>query len=141
MQTAGLKGARLSPQQLRLWPWLQEQSGYRVQCALEIKGDLELGVLQQALQHVVDRCEILRTTFTHVPGMELPMQTISQQIAISCLLIDIERLNPAAQRPFLEGTWHDLWQRPFDLEHGPLLHAQILRLSSQLHMLILSLHP
>jgi len=140
MQTIELKGARLSPQQSRLWHWAQDQSWYRVQCALEITGDFEPGALQQALQHVVEHHAILHTTFIPVPGIELPMQAIGKQNKILCPLIDLEQLNMVAQQASQEEHWHALLQRPFDLEYGPLLYAEVLRLSPQSHILMLSLH-
>ncbi len=140
MQTIGLKGAHLSPQQSRLWSWLQEQPQRRVQGALAIIGELEPAMLRLALQQVVDRYEILRTTFTHVPGMELPMQVIGKESKIACPLIDLEQLSTEAQKAAQEEYWHELFRRPFDLEHGPLLHTVMLRLSPQSHILIVSLH-
>jgi amino acid adenylation domain-containing protein len=140
MQTIGLKGAHLSQLQSRRWYWLQEQPQRRVQGALAITGELEPGILQQALQQVVDRHEILRTTFTHVPGMELPMQVIGKESKIACPLIDLEQLSPETQKAAQEEYWRELFLRPFDLEHGPLLYAVVLRLSPQSHILIVSLH-
>src|SRR5690242_8414354 len=140
MKTVDLKGARLSPQQSRLWHWLHEKPWYRVQCALEITGDIEEDIFQQALQHVVDHNEILRTTFTYVPGMEMPMQAIREYVEISCPVINIEQSIVKGSQAALEEHWHELLWRPFDLEHGPLFYAELLRLAPRSHVLMLSLH-
>ncbi|GHO80001.1 hypothetical protein KSD_77720 [Ktedonobacter sp. SOSP1-85] len=140
MQKTDKRGAHLSPQQARLWPWLQDKPWLRVQCALKITGDLNPRLLQQVLQHVCQRHEILRTTFERVPGMELPVQVIGEQLEVACPLISLEQLNATAQESALEEHWQDLLWRPFDLEIGPLLHTQLLRLAPQAHILLLSVH-
>ena len=140
MQTVGLKGAQLSPLQSRLWHWLQEKPWYRVQCALEVTGKVKPYVLEQALQRVVDRHEILRTTFTDVSVAGLPLQVINKHVTIACPLINVEQLDVTAQQASLEMHWREILQRPFDIEHGPLLNAELLRLAPQSHVLILSLH-
>ncbi|HEY9300096.1 MAG TPA: condensation domain-containing protein, partial [Phormidium sp.] len=61
MQT--ITGFRLSPQQKYLWSLLQESPAYRAQCSLLIEGNLNQKTLKEALQAVINRHEILRTTF------------------------------------------------------------------------------
>ncbi|GHO70202.1 hypothetical protein KSC_090940 [Ktedonobacter sp. SOSP1-52] len=140
MQTIDVKGARLSPQQSRLWSWTQDKPWSRVQCAIEITGYFEPAVFQQALQYVVDRHEILRTAFVQVPGVELPMQAISSYSKVSCPLIDLQHISSKNQQIFQDEHWRALLQHPFDLEHGPLLYAEVLRLSPQSHILLLTVH-
>jgi amino acid adenylation domain-containing protein len=139
MQTKGLKGAHLSAQQLRLWRWGREKPWSRVQCALEITGALELDILRLALKQVISRYEILYTTFPHMPGMEQPMQVVGEPCNIPCPLVDLEQLNPQAQQVSQEEHWHDFLQYHFDLEKGPLLQVELLRLSARRHILMLRL--
>jgi amino acid adenylation domain-containing protein len=58
--------SRLTPQQLRLWTLQQAGAPGRSRCALRITGELDGARLWRALRAVVDRHELLRTTF--VPG-------------------------------------------------------------------------
>jgi amino acid adenylation domain-containing protein len=77
-----LQGLPLSPQQRRLWRLCPRASfhHYRSVCAVEITGDLDLGDLQAALDLVVRRHEILRTSFQALPGMSYPLQVIGEEL-------------------------------------------------------------
>jgi amino acid adenylation domain-containing protein len=90
-----LEGFRLSPQQKHLW-LLQnqlnepqrhkehkEETPYRVRFAISIEGKLDLTALKVALQKVVDRHEILRTSFHCLPGMTIPLQVIDDRYQLS----------------------------------------------------------
>src|ERR1051325_6146646 len=78
MQPNVLEGYRLSPQQRHLWMLLQLgwSVAFQTKCAVSIKGALDSGRLKTALENVVTRHEILRTTFQSLPGMIIPMQVI-----------------------------------------------------------------
>ena len=81
MQDASIEGFRLSPQQKRLWQ-LQEAGNnqpYRAHCAVLIEGNLNREILKSALQDVINRHEILRTTFRVLEGMNLPLQAIGDR--------------------------------------------------------------
>ena len=69
-----IEGYRLSPQQKHLW--LLGQSERSATCAVRIDGELSPDLLQQAIRQVVERFEILRTTFKLLPGMTIPVQII-----------------------------------------------------------------
>ena len=71
-----IQGYRLSPQQKHLWMQQQcEQCGpYRSCCAVRIDGKLDADVFKQALAHVINQHEILRTTFQLLPGMSVPVK-------------------------------------------------------------------
>lgn len=80
-QTTALQGFPLSPQQKRLWQLQSAASNspYCVETVIEIQGPLQLDRLRTALEQVVARHEILRTTFPTLPGMGLPLQVISDR--------------------------------------------------------------
>jgi hypothetical protein len=68
MQQA-IEGFQLSPQQKRLWQLQQidTHQPYYAQCTVMVSGDLNLDAFQRAVHHIVDRHEILRTTFQTLP--------------------------------------------------------------------------
>src|SRR4028119_1108627 len=73
------EGFRLSPQQKRLWQLQTSQNtAYRTQGIVLIEGPLQAARLLAALQQVVDRNEILRTTFHRRSGMALAVQVIAE---------------------------------------------------------------
>src|SRR6185312_3721340 len=139
MQPAAFKGFRLSLQQVRLWSWQRESQLYRALCAVRLEGKLDTGVFQQALQDVISRHANLRTIFHVVPGMEMPMQVVAARAEVSCPLICLEDLGEAEQAALLGERFAAAQQEPFDLEQGPLLRVELLRLSTQQHVLLLCL--
>ncbi|RUT04340.1 non-ribosomal peptide synthetase [Dulcicalothrix desertica PCC 7102] len=77
MQNQTLEGFRLSPQQQRLWSSQQNGYIYCSQLAILITGNLSEKLLKSALQKVINRHEIFRTTFHHRPGVKIPIQVIA----------------------------------------------------------------
>src|SRR5579885_1239273 len=139
MQSVALKGFHLSIQQARLWSWQREKLAYDTQCAVKLEGVLNTAIFQQALQRVVDRHAILRTIFQPLPGVEVPIQVILDHVAITCPLVSLEQLSHSEQEAFVDASFIRLQEHPFDLEHGPLLQCQLLRLSEQQHLVLLRL--
>ena len=73
-----IEGYRLSPQQQHLWLLQQGGAAYLSQCAVRLAGKLNRELLREALYRVVNRHEILRTTFQRPPGIKLPVQAIGE---------------------------------------------------------------
>jgi amino acid adenylation domain-containing protein/non-ribosomal peptide synthase protein (TIGR01720 family) len=115
-----IEGYRLSPQQKHLW--LLGQSERSATCAVRIDGELNPDLLEQAMRQVVERFEILRTTFKLLPGMTIPVQIISE-------------------RPDFEFHTHDehaLIERKIDYDQPPL-RADLISKAPDQHILIISL--
>ena len=73
-----VEGFALSPQQRRLWS-LQDPSDswpYTTRATVRISGRLDRAALRSALERVVARHEILRTTFFATESMSVPVQVI-----------------------------------------------------------------
>ena len=84
MQNEVAQGFRLSPQQKHLWRLRQASGGpYRSALALLVEGDVNGAALKQALRTVVERNEILRTTFEPVQGMSTAVQVIRPDAAVA----------------------------------------------------------
>lgn len=141
MQTEIIEGYRLSPQQKRLW-LLQKNPrtlDYSAQCAILIEGALNTESLRAALEDIVQRHEILRTTYQSLAGMEIPVQVIAESgisWESSHDLTDLDRLQQAAT---IEALLTEARKRSFDLGRGPLLRASLLMLSRERHLLLATL--
>ncbi len=130
---------RLSPQQRRLWRLQRDSLAYRAQCAVAIKGNLHAEVLTQAVEEVVGRHEILRTTFPLPSGMKVPFQAIADRGAPFWDKVDLTRLSPIEQAAEIESRLKEQRRAPFDFERGPLLRLALLALSTQKHALLVCL--
>jgi amino acid adenylation domain-containing protein len=131
---------RLSPQQERVWS--QQQDGtahsYRVQCDILLQGEVEAGRLLQGLQTVVDRHEILRTVFRRRAGVKFPFQVILDESRAGWQEFDWRQLGPETQDSRLRDLQQARAHANFDFEHGPLLQAEFVTLSSRRHLLALT---
>ncbi len=142
MKNEIIEGYRLSPQQKHLWSLQQFDSTqpYRAQCVILIEGNLDPKRLELALQNVVNRHEILRTTFRCLPGMTIPLQVITDSSTLPIHYHDLRDLDTQEQEVKSEALFNDeLLQRSLTLEDGISLYASLVILSPQKHYLILSL--
>ena len=122
----------LSYAQQRMWfLWqLDPASGaYNLPGAVRLTGVLSLPAMQQAFASLVARHETLRTVFQRQADERLAQVPIEPSLTVEHL--DFSAL-PAAER---EQAVNDAATRqsllPFDLEHGPLLRVQLLKLADQ----------
>jgi len=109
---------------------------YNESVSLHLSGALDIAALQTSLQALVDRHEILRATLSK-DGEELH---IAAQLELPCPLRDLSALSEAARQVDIDAALSEVVNQPFDLEHGPLVRTQLLRLASDRHLLIFTAH-
>ncbi|WP_425126192.1 amino acid adenylation domain-containing protein [Burkholderia gladioli] len=130
----------LSFAQQRLW-FLAQLDGvsatYHIPLALRLQGRLDTAAWQRALDTLLDRHEALRSVFVAVQGQPqvrlLPVGT-----ALPVTHHDL-RDAPDAQQ-LLHAISAQEAHTPFDLEHGPLIRARLVRLSEDEHAFLLTQH-
>src|SRR5690242_11685765 len=135
MQDKILEGFQLSPQQEYLWPLQHERSW--AQCAIMITGVLDKETLRNALQQLVQRYEILRTTFHRPHGLSTPFQVINEEC--EPLWRETDLSDSVSQTEQLEHAFAAQARESFDYENGPLMRASLFALSSERHALLLTL--
>ena len=131
----------LSFGQERLW-FLQQldQTGVaqNVLATIRFPGAATLATLERALDVLVTRHEILRTTFGRSDGR--PVLTIHPRRPIAASIVDIRgeaEAGPAAERERLARQ--DL-ATPFDVERGPLLRVTLVQASDDEWELLVGYH-
>ncbi|WP_340619900.1 non-ribosomal peptide synthetase [Xenorhabdus siamensis] len=133
----------LSWAQQRLWFLAQldpaAQTAYHVSGGLHLHGVLDLPALKAALDRMVARHEILRTTFRLVDGQT--RQIIGHPDSGFALTVhDFSQLPATDRHAAVEATADWEATHPFDFSHGPLIRAQLLKLSDHQHRLLLTQH-
>jgi len=131
----------LSFAQQRLWFLEQVEPGtpvYLIPAAVRLSGPLDAGALEDALNEVVRRHEVLRTTFA-LEG-DLPVQVIAPELALPLERHDLTDLAATGREAALRDQAVAEARRSFDLERGPLLRARLLRTGEEEHLLLLTLH-
>ncbi|MEV0691702.1 non-ribosomal peptide synthase/polyketide synthase [Streptomyces sp. NPDC050388] len=133
--------APMSYAQQRLW-FLEEfapgSGEYVTALALRLRGGLEVPALTAALRALVERHEALRTTFDTVDGHGV--QIVHPAPDVPLPLHDLSGTAGTDRAARLEELLEAERARTFDLRRGPLLHAGLIRLSDDEHVLTLTLH-
>src|SRR5947207_14973554 len=98
---------------------------YNAPGAFQLEGDLDLDVLERALEALVDRHEILRTTYSVIDG--LPMQMIAPSAPVELNVVDLRSL-PADERDAkAQRILRDESRFAFDLVNGPVMRPAVIR--------------
>ncbi|MBU7581848.1 MAG: amino acid adenylation domain-containing protein [Nostoc sp. TH1S01] len=134
-----INGFRLSPQQKRIWNLQKDSSVYRVQAAISIEGSLKVNFLKLALEKVINRHGILRTSFIKPPGIKTPIQTINAQGLLFWQEIDSSDHAYLEQLNQVESLYQQERLIPWDFEQGSLLRTYLIKLSLNKSILLLNL--
>ncbi|WP_375497265.1 amino acid adenylation domain-containing protein [uncultured Nostoc sp.] len=127
--------------QQRLWFIDQLQPGNfanHISAALRLTGFLNQAVLLQTLDEIVQRHEVLRTTFATVE--EKPVQVIIPTLSLNLPTINLEELSEVEQEAEVKKLVIQEIQQPFNLSQAPLLRATLLRLKETEHILVFTMH-
>ncbi|WP_036604236.1 non-ribosomal peptide synthetase [Paenibacillus assamensis] len=103
---------------------------YNMPSAYRIQGELDVARLEQAVQALIRRHDLLRTVFETIDGVIVQRECTNVSFAIersegSEVTID------SAMRAFV---------RPFYLEEAPLLRMEVLKINEQDHILLVDMH-
>ncbi len=123
--------------------WLVDQfnpgsTAYSLPILLRVAGILDPVVLEKALNEIVRRHEILRTTLSRRHG-EL-VQVISPAERLTLALADLSPLPEAEREARAFEQAREESRRSFDLGQGPLFRAALWRLSHGDHLFLLNMH-
>src|SRR5580765_7426555 len=125
---------RLSFAQERLWflaRYETEAGLYNVPVALRLRGELNIEAVKASLQEMVNRHEVLRTSFPEVGDSTI--QDIAAEMEVPFAMAEI-------REDELDQVLREQARRPFDLSHGPLIRASLFRIRSQDHVLLVVMH-
>lgn len=131
----------LSLTQQRFW-FLDQMEGanaaYNIARALRLVGRLNLTALQQAVEEIIQRHETLRTSFAMVDGK--PVQFIAATVPFTLPLADLQELPEVERLAELQRLITAEYTRPFDLTIAPLFRVSLIRLESESHVLLFTMH-
>lgn len=131
----------LSFPQQRLWFLHQMEpssAAYNMPLAFRLSGQLDVDALQWALDEIVRRHEILRTTFDVLD--QDPVQLISTTGSLTLAITDLSSRPLSVSEEEAEMLASEEAQRPFDLKRGPLTRVMLLRLGTDEHILLVTMH-
>ncbi len=140
-QKAAKQRSPLSFAQKRLWFLEQLQPGlsvYNLPTALRLTGKLDIPALKLSLQTIINRHEILRTSFPVVDGE--PIQKIAASFSLTLPVVDLQGLAQQTQAEQVIQQATMLAALPFELAQTPLLRAVLLQLGDEEYVLLFVMH-
>ena len=137
---AGQKEA-VSFAQQRLWFWCQLEPDtpiYNIPLVLRMKGHLNAPALERAINAIIGRHAVLRTTFSEAAGA--PVQIIHESCAVAMRFADLTGVPFDDSREQLNRLVPEETRIPFDLTQGPLLRMLLVTLSAEEYVFVLTMH-
>lgn len=131
----------LSFAQQRLWFLAQlepESAFYNLPGVVRLQGKLNLQALQDSLQEIINRHEVLRCNFQTIT--DKPVAFISPKKALLLPVFDISKLSTNKQKLEIEKLVYQEAKKPFEISHDLLLRVRLLRLNAEEHILLFTMH-
>ena len=131
----------LSFAQQRLWLLDRMAPGnpfYNIPLAIPIQAQLDIPVLERALNAIIARQESLRTVFDEIDGE--PAQIVREAMPLTIDEIDISHLGPAEQEARTAELAGADAVKVFNLRTGPLIRCSVITLGPASSVLLLSMH-
>ncbi|MFD6106591.1 amino acid adenylation domain-containing protein, partial [Nocardia salmonicida] len=128
----------LSPAQSRMWLLNQldpESASYVVPLSISLDGDLDLEAMRAALHDVIERHEILRTTYPAHDGTPTQVVLSAEDVVASCDLA----VRPVSADALIEELTR-FFGVGFDVAVGAPLRVALFRITENAHALALSVH-
>lgn len=128
--------------QRRLWFLEQLTPGdpsYTLLSRISFCSQIDDGVLELCIQEIVQRHEILRTTFALDSHGE-PVQIVHAKMPLSLKQIDVRYLSLEQGENEIARIAIATLSQSFDLERGPLFHVVLVRLGHDGYALLLAIH-
>ncbi|HYP25131.1 MAG TPA: amino acid adenylation domain-containing protein [Blastocatellia bacterium] len=132
---------RLSFAQQRLWLLHQMaplSPAYNITAAVLLTGRLKVAALEQALNEILRRHEVLRTTFATVEGH--PVQVINPFEPLALHVTDLSGRDESERREEAHGLAAEEAALPFDLSRDLPIRVRLVRLKEDVHMIIATIH-
>jgi amino acid adenylation domain-containing protein len=109
---------------------------YHIHISLELKGEIRLSAMQQAVQQVIDRHQALRC----IIDKSGEFQEVQPLFEINIPLVDFSKYSKEEREGQVADFFKQESRKPFDLNGGSLTRVNIVKLEEQLHLLTMTIH-
>ncbi|HEY6802575.1 MAG TPA: condensation domain-containing protein [Pyrinomonadaceae bacterium] len=125
------------------WFWVLDQfepgtAVYNLPSAARLTGPLHVDALSRSLSEIVRRHSVLHSVFREVDGQ--PAQITIPAPEFSLPLIDFSELSEIDRETAARDLVAAEVSRPFDLAHGPIIRASLIRIADEDHMIVIVIH-
>jgi hypothetical protein len=111
---------------------------YNIPWAVRLSGDLKINALEQALDSIIARHEVLRTTYRAVDGV--PQQVIHPATPVTMNVVDLRHQPLEERETNAQQRLDDAAHRPFDLTSDLMLRTLLIRITDEEQILLLVTH-
>lgn len=123
--------------------WFNEKlngktTNYNIPQKYKITGKVDITLLEKAVNHVINRHEILRTIVREKDG--IGYQEIREDLYVKIGEIDLTELKAEQQTTHVLQIEDDIQSEIFGIEKGPLLTIKLVKLSEKEFVLFVNLH-
>jgi amino acid adenylation domain-containing protein len=119
----------------RLMP---DTPAYNIAVNMRLRGSLDAVTLEAGLGVLIERHEILRTTFADAG--DHAVQHIAPSASVPFRRVDLRDLDTTQRPEHVDQLARQEAETPFDLSQGPLLRTTLLQLGDQDHVLLVTMH-
>jgi amino acid adenylation domain-containing protein len=120
------------------WRLSPRTDAYNVPLTIRLTGEIDAASIGAAVDEIVARHATLRTRFTLHDDQ--PVQIIQQAKSRLLAQVDLEAVPRDQRETFLAKRIEVMRSGSFDLERGPLLRGELIRVASDDHVLVLVMH-
>src|SRR5262249_40117036 len=114
-------------------------AAYNIPNAIRLRGRLNRAALESALEYVVARHDILRTTIREQGGV--PYQFVREGFTWRTSVVELSASGtPEDRERGLAQVISDEARTPFDLERGPLFRTVLIGVGVDDHALLVTIH-
>ncbi|UJS03239.1 non-ribosomal peptide synthetase [Cylindrospermopsis raciborskii] len=117
-------------------------TAYHIPIGLNLLGDLDFTLLEKCFRYIINRHEILRTTFALENGEPVQLVRSEQQFHLQHRNLELppEKWSDYDRLLTIKKILEDESRQLFDLIKGPLLRATLYKISNKEHILLVNLH-
>ncbi|HKV40875.1 MAG TPA: amino acid adenylation domain-containing protein, partial [Blastocatellia bacterium] len=136
-------GADLLPSFAQERMWLLDRLdpasfAYILPFSIRLAGRLDVAALEQSLSEIVRRHEVLRTGFSIIADRPVQVARLASNLALD--EVDLTGMSGAASENQMLLLADADSRRSFDLSRPPLFRAKLLRMGTEEHALVITIH-
>ncbi len=138
---SNLNSAVLSFAQQRMWFLEQLEPGridYHISSSYRFSGSLNIPALQQALDTIVARHEVLRTNFINQNGN--PVLVVAAARPVELRLVDLQNQPSSTKEAEIQRILAEETQRSFNLSQDLMLRSRLVQISTTEFILLVVMH-
>jgi amino acid adenylation domain-containing protein/thioester reductase-like protein len=134
-----IEGFRLSPQQKKIYFLQKKDNLYCAQATILIEGKLNLQILKITINKVVNRHEILRTSFQKLSGIKIPIQVVNDSYVPTWYTVNLDDCDELEKSIKIKLLLQEEKRLFSELTENHLWRLSLIHLSDEKHILVITL--